>query len=64
LRASIDPNLCQGHGRCFDVAPGLFQDDGEGYGSTKGDGNVPSEELGAARSAVRQCPEQAVTLES
>jgi ferredoxin len=64
MRARIDPTLCQGHGRCFDVAPDLFEDDGEGYGTVNGDGEVPPYRIDAARSAVRQCPEQAVVLTS
>ncbi|MCW2900970.1 MAG: ferredoxin [Streptosporangiaceae bacterium] len=62
MRISIDFERCQGHGRCFDVAPDLVEDDGEGYGSVIGDGEVRPDHADAARSAVRQCPEQAVTL--
>ncbi|MFC4694533.1 ferredoxin [Geodermatophilus arenarius] len=31
VRISIDPSLCQGHGRCYDLAPDLFSADDEGY---------------------------------
>jgi ferredoxin len=61
LKVSIDFDKCQGHGRCFDVAPELFEDD-EGYGSVKGDGDVGPGLVEAAKSAVRQCPERAVAL--
>jgi ferredoxin len=61
LKVSIEFEKCQGHGRCFDVAPDLFDDDG-GYGSVKGDGDVNPDQVEAARSAVRQCPERAVAL--
>ena len=28
MKVQIDPGCCQGHGRCYDLAPGLFlQDD-------------------------------------
>jgi ferredoxin len=58
----VDPAACMGHGRCYDVAPGLFEDDDEGYSVVKGNGEVPPDEAGAARLAVRLCPERAVTL--
>jgi len=62
MRVSVDTSGCMGHGRCYDVAPGLFEDDDEGYCLVKGDGEVPAGEAAAARLAVRLCPERAVTL--
>ena len=62
MRLSVDPGSCVGHGRCYDVAPGLFEDDDEGYSVVKGDGSVPPAEAEAARLAVRLCPERAVRL--
>jgi len=49
MRLSVDPGSCVGHGRCYDVAPGLFEDDDEGYSVVKGDGSVPPGEAEAAR---------------
>ena len=43
MKVQINPELCQGHGRCYDLAPGLFGDDDEGYGQVLGDGTVPPE---------------------
>jgi len=62
MRVSVDPSACMGHGRCYDVAPGLFEDDDEGYSLVRGSGEVPPHEASAARLAVRLCPERAVTL--
>jgi ferredoxin len=62
MRVSVDTSACMGHGRCYDVAPGLFEDDDEGYSLVKGDGQVPPLQASAARLAVRLCPERAVTL--
>ena len=31
MRVSIDSATCQGHGRCYDLAPDLFGEDEEGY---------------------------------
>ena len=32
MKLQIDSERCQGHGRCYDIAPGLFGEDDEGYG--------------------------------
>jgi ferredoxin len=62
VKAQIDSSLCQGHGRCYDLAPGLFGDDDEGYGRVLGDGLVPPDQEQDARLAVANCPEYAVKL--
>jgi ferredoxin len=62
LKIQIDAALCQGHGRCYDLAPVLFGDDEEGYGKVLGDGVVPPEKREDARRAALNCPEHAVSL--
>ena len=62
VKVQIDPGCCQGHGRCYDLAPGLFGEDDEGYGQVLGDGIVPREAERAARLAVLNCPEHAIEL--
>jgi ferredoxin len=62
VKLTINPELCQGHGRCYDLAPGLFGDDDEGYGKVLGDGVVPPEAEHDAHIAVLNCPEQAIEL--
>jgi len=62
LRVQINPELCQGHGRCYDLAPGLFGDDDEGNGQVLGGGIVPQEAEHDARLALLNCPEQAIEL--
>jgi ferredoxin len=62
MKVQIDPKLCQGHGRCYDLAPGLFGADDEGYGKVLGDGLVSQEAMEAANLAVLNCPEQAIEL--
>ncbi len=62
MKVTINPELCQGHGRCYDLAPDLFGDDDEGYGKVLGDGVVPPEREHDARIAVLNCPEQAIEL--
>jgi ferredoxin len=62
VRVAIDKDRCQGHGRCYDLAPGLFGEDEEGYGVVLGDGTVPSGQHPAARLAAWNCPESAVSM--
>jgi ferredoxin len=62
LKVQISSERCQGHGRCYDLAPGLFGEDDEGYGTVLGDGIVPPGQERAARLAVANCPERAVEL--
>ena len=62
MKVRIDAERCQGHGRCYDLAPGLFDEDEEGYGKVAGDGTVPPDEERAARLAVSNCPERAIEI--
>jgi ferredoxin len=62
MKVQIDPGRCQGHGRCYDLAPGLFGEDDEGYGQVLGDGSVPPEAVRDARLAALNCPEHAIGL--
>lgn len=63
MKVRIDPERCQGHGRCSDLAPGLFGEDDEGYGTVLGDGVVPPGAEREARLAVANCPERAIELD-
>jgi ferredoxin len=62
MQVHIDSTCCQGHGRCYDLAPGLFGDDEEGYGTVLGDGTVPPGQEHHARLAAANCPEHAIDL--
>jgi ferredoxin len=62
MKVRINPELCQGHGRCYDLAPGLFGADDEGYGQVLGDGIVAPEAQHDADLAALNCPEQAIQL--
>jgi ferredoxin len=62
VKVQINSEYCQGHGRCYDLAPGLFGDDEEGYGMVLGDGTVPAGKERDARLAVSNCPERAIDV--
>jgi ferredoxin len=66
MRVQIDSSLCQGHGRCYDLAPDLFGDDEDGYAiltERTADGQVPPGSEDDAQLAADNCPESAVVLE-
>ena len=62
MKVQINPESCQGHGRCYDLAPGLFGEDDEGYGTVLGDGTVPPGKEREARLAESNCPERAIEV--
>lgn len=64
MRVTLDSERCQGHGRCYTLAPQLFEPDDMGHcvllPASK---DVPSELYEVARSGVANCPEQALGIE-
>ena len=62
MRVHVDQEKCQGHNRCFVVAPDLFELDDYGYAHEVNEGVVPEGEEEKARLAVINCPENAITL--
>jgi ferredoxin len=61
MRVRVDSSKCQGHGRCAVFAPDVFILDEEGFAAAI-DGTVPSEHEEACRTAILNCPEQAIDL--
>lgn len=62
LRIQIDSERCQGHNRCYAIAPELVEVDDYGSARAKGDGSVPPALEEKARLAMKNCPEHAVRL--
>ena len=62
LRVRVDPERCQGHTRCYAIAPELFELDDLGNAREVGDGLVPPELQEKARLAEANCPEEAVSI--
>ena len=58
----VDADKCQGHGRCYALAPELFDLDENGNALVRvtnpGPGQIETAEI-----AVSNCPERAITLE-
>jgi ferredoxin len=55
---------CQGHGRCYTLAPQLLSSDDEGYVTISGGDpiEVPEEMRELAENVVGSCPENAISL--
>jgi ferredoxin len=62
MKVFIDPDLCQGHARCFQLAPNVFRLDEQGHGQPLQAEVDPNYEP-AARTAVANCPERAIRIE-
>jgi len=60
MKIKVIQEKCQGHNRCFVVAPDLFELDDYGYSHEVNEGRVPPGEEEKARLAIKNCPEQAI----
>ncbi|CAO5154311.1 ferredoxin [Frankia sp. AiPs1] len=61
MKALVDPDLCQGHARCWEICPEVFSLDDEGHGFVA----VPDVEPGheeKVKEAADNCPERAIVL--
>jgi ferredoxin len=63
MKVHVDQDKCQGHNRCFALAPGLFDVDDLGQSHERHDGVVPPEQEDKARLAAANCPEFAILVE-
>ena len=61
MKLRIDNEACTGHGRCYVLAPGVFEPDDEGHSLALVD-EIPPELLDQAQLAVANCPESAITI--
>ena len=61
MKVRVDRDLCQGHGRCYVLAPTVFESDDDGYGTERA-GDVAPQDHEAARKGAGNCPEDAITI--
>jgi ferredoxin len=62
LLVRVDQDKCQGHNRCYSLAPELFDIDDLGTSHERNDGAVPAGLEQKARRAVANCPEYAISV--
>jgi ferredoxin len=58
----VDSEKCQGHNRCYAIAPDLFDVDDLGFATERNDGIVPAPLQEKARAAAANCPEFAIQI--
>ena len=63
MKIQFDRETCQGHGRCYALAPDLFDCDDEGYAFVREIGELNATQEQAARLAADSCPEFAIAVE-
>ena len=64
MRLRVDPERCQGHNRCYSLAPELFEVDEDGRGSVIRDTMRSDGDQEQAAIAIDRCPEHAISLRS
>ena len=62
MRVYLDAGTCQGHNRCYALAPDLFDVDDVGQAMLIVDGQVATDAEPRARLAAANCPEYAITI--
>ena len=62
MRIVLDSERCQGHGRCYSIAPELFGYDDEGQAVLLVAGELTDEQVERAQLACNNCPEYAIEL--
>jgi ferredoxin len=62
VRVVVDRSRCQGHGRCYDLAPDVFEPDDRGRVGLAVTGELPPGLESDARIAVENCPESALQV--
>ena len=61
-KVTVNSEKCQGHNRCYAMAPRMFKVDDEGYATPRGDGVLTDETIALAQRAVENCPERAIKI--
>ena len=62
MKIHVDSDKCQGHNRCYVLAPELFDVDDYGYATESNGGDVPLELVEKAELAIANCPEHAISV--
>lgn len=61
MKAEVDLSLCEGHARCMESAPDLFEVGDDDYSHVLVD-DIPEEQQANARRAMQTCPRAAISL--
>ena len=61
MKVVVDGDRCTGHGRCYILAPDVYDADDDGY-SVPGELKVPVGQEAKARQGAANCPEEAIEV--
>ena len=61
MKVTVDRERCTGHGRCFSLAPSVYESDDDGYGYAP-TGDLPADLTADAEFGRDSCPEQAIDI--
>jgi ferredoxin len=62
MKVHVDTEICSGHGRCYTLAPEVFEADENGHSSVISI-EVPESLRDKAEIGRDNCPERAITIE-
>ena len=62
MKIHLDTSKCQGHGRCYSLAPELFDCDDLGTAIVVVTGELDEDQLKKATLAASNCPEFAIVI--
>ncbi len=62
MKVRVDLGVCAGHGRCYELAPDVFEEDVRGYCQLLRE-DVPPELEAQARRGEANCPEGAIHID-
>lgn len=62
MRIRVDQGMCTGHGRCFSLAPEVFDSDDDGFSVVRLE-TIPGELEAAALRGAGSCPERAIVVD-
>jgi ferredoxin len=62
VKVIVDSSKCSGHGRCYSLAPEIFESDEDGLAVVKLDAVGPDLRASLDR-AMKLCPELAISIE-
>jgi ferredoxin len=62
MKVRVDAAKCEGHGRCFELAPEVYEEDERSHCRIPNEA-VPAGLEAKARLGQANCPENAITIE-